>query len=139
MEVTGAKRRALQVWAERGVIQPIKSTSMRGTGVHRLFSRKEATIACLIHPFAVRQIAIGELHVIAMCLRGALDHTPKLLEDAIADNKDSMLIVYSQYRQGRRSSYRIMMAGIEIEFSKFKEPGSLVMAIRLETYLSKLK
>jgi hypothetical protein len=68
--VTGAKRRSLQLWADAGVIVPEKSTDRGGSGTHRRFSRKEAVIACIVHAFALHQIAIGELQLISTAMRG---------------------------------------------------------------------
>jgi hypothetical protein len=67
--VTGAKRRSLQLWADAGVIEADRSTRRAGTGTHRRFSRNEAIIACIIHGFALHQMAIGELFYVSMCLR----------------------------------------------------------------------
>jgi hypothetical protein len=139
VEITGAKPRSLQIWAERGVIHPIKSTSGAGTGVHRLFSRKEAIIACIIHPFALRQIAIGELLAISDRLRGLLNNpaAAEIIEKAVVGRGDTMLIVES-WHEGRKDRHSISI-GTGFLVPENREPGAFVMAIRLQTYLSKLK
>jgi hypothetical protein len=151
VEITGAKPRTLQVWAERGVILPIKSTAHAGTGVHRLFSRKEAIVACIIYPFASHQIGIGELHLISGVLRSfLLNHVFfGVVETAIGGEGDTLLVVHSQHRESGRPSYRISVRGAAvtreldttgiIDFPKLRDPGAVVIAIRLETYLAKLK
>src|SRR5450759_746904 len=69
--VTGAKRRSVQVWAEGGVIRADRATERAGTGRHRQFGRHEAIIACVIHEFARRQMAIWHLLKISAKLRGS--------------------------------------------------------------------
>jgi hypothetical protein len=140
VKITGAKPRALQVWAERGVIQPIKSTSGAGTGVHRLFSRSEAVIACIIHPFAEHQISIGELRIISMVLRGFIAGKHEPLEAAIGGDGDTLLIVKSAYNERGRFRYTIgIQEGTLFDFKNLNQPGAFCITIRLETYLSKLK
>jgi hypothetical protein len=160
VEITGAKPRTLQVWAERGVIQPIKSTAHAGTGVHRLFSRKEAIVACIIHPFASHQIGIGELHLISGVLRSHLliQAFFGAVEKAIGSDGDTLLTVYSQHRESGRPSYRMSVRGAAvvremegelfggysggspaIDLPKLRVPGVVIITIRLETYLAKLK
>jgi hypothetical protein len=152
VEITGAKRRSLQIWADRGVIQPIKSTINAGTGVHRLFSRTEAIIACIIHPFALRQIAVGELHQIAAIVRSALVHRDaewdrkslaEVLEEMIAGDLkgDLMLVVYSRHNErGGPPSHFLRIGGDEeFDLNRMSKPGALCMAIQLRNYLAKLK
>jgi hypothetical protein len=67
--VTGAKRRSLQLWADSKIIIAHGGTDRAGTGTHRRFSRGEAIVACVIHAFALHQIAIGELFRIALVVR----------------------------------------------------------------------
>jgi hypothetical protein len=141
VEVTGAKRRSLQIWADRGVIHPIKSTANAGTGVHRLFSRKEAIIACIIHPFALRQIAIGELLSISKLMRMYLSDTSEPIEKAIRGAGTTMLSVESYYEGGKNLHWVDISGGGGpwIRFGEALKPGAFCMAIRLETYLAKLK
>src|SRR5215208_916304 len=67
--VTSAKRRSLQLWADAKVIMADRSTDRAGTGTHRRFSRKEAIVACIVHAFALHQVAIGELLYISLLVR----------------------------------------------------------------------
>jgi len=72
VKVTGAKRRSLQLWADAGVIKAKKGTHRAGTGTHRLFPTEEAIVACIVHAFALHQIAIGELLNISARIRDAV-------------------------------------------------------------------
>jgi hypothetical protein len=72
VKVTGAKRRSLQLWADAGVIKAVKGTHRAGTGTHRLFDPHEAIVACIVHAFALHQIAIGELLTISAGIREAV-------------------------------------------------------------------
>jgi hypothetical protein len=143
---TGAKPRTLQIWAERGVIQPIKRTSGAGTGVHRRFSRSEAIVACVIHPFALRQISIGELLSISEIVRASYGDVPEIWESAVGHSGDTMFTVQSFYEK-KRLMHWTSISPVELEhvqkrgvipFAKSREPGALIMAIRLESYFAKL-
>jgi len=94
--ITGAKRRSVQLWAEAGVIKADPFTERAGTGTHRRFSRDEAVIACLVHPWAMRQIAIGELLNVSAAIRRHLQESPvsrEIVEDAIAGKEDGFLVM----------------------------------------------
>ena len=94
--VTGAKRRSLQLWADAGVIQAEQGTNRAGTGRHRLFSREQAIVACIIRGFAERQMAIGELLAIAEKIRELFRSNVRVLpnvESVIKGEKDQMLIL----------------------------------------------
>lgn len=94
-KATGAKRRAVQFWAERGIIQAEALTERAGTGTHRTFSRKEAIVACLVHPFARLQMQTGQLVVIASEIRDILDIEDNYskIEQAISGTADLLLII----------------------------------------------
>ena len=68
-QIVGAKRRTIQLWAEAKVIKADATTERAGTGYHRQFTQTEAIIACLVFPFAIRQISIGELLSISDAIR----------------------------------------------------------------------
>ncbi|TPJ50625.1 MULTISPECIES: MerR family transcriptional regulator [unclassified Mesorhizobium] len=70
-EITGAKRRTLQLWAEAGVI--LTDDVHGGTGTYRRYSRQEALIACLMVPFHRLQMSIGQLALISNGIRGQLN------------------------------------------------------------------
>lgn len=148
VDVTGAKRRSLQLWADAGVIQPERGTKGAGTGTHRQFSRGEAIIACVIRPFAERQIAIGELGKISAALRRMMLVEPntKVFASAIEGDGDTMLICESWDEKGEREhKCNIAQTAVDprgsqkVYFLHHRKPNSMVMAIRLETYLGKLK
>jgi hypothetical protein len=102
VRVTGAKRRSLQLWADAGAIVADQSTDRAGTGTHRRFSRDEAIIACIVHAFALHQIAIGELLHIAAMVRFWIQkmsdvEARHILETAIK-GEGSALLVYESWR-----------------------------------------
>jgi len=145
VEVTGAKRRSLQLWADRGVIKPLADTANAGTGVHRLFSREEAIIACLVQPFAAHQMSIGELVIIGSMIRSQLilgrrpgDQGTRLVE-AIGGSGDTILVYETFLMGGALQRNMRLDEGKDIRFAARRHPESICMAIRLETYLSKLK
>ena len=77
IRLTGAKRRTVQFWADQGLIHATKATQEQGPGVHRTFTRGEAIIACLIHPFSLgwrgdQSRSISELREIANTIRRLL-------------------------------------------------------------------
>jgi hypothetical protein len=69
---TGAKRRAIQLWADGGVILATPETDRAGTGHHRTFEPQEVQIAAILAPLAQLQISIGVLKRFAGVLRQAL-------------------------------------------------------------------
>jgi hypothetical protein len=141
VEITGAKPRSLQVWAERGVIIPIKNTAGAGTGVHRLFSRTEAIIACIIHPFSMRQMAVGELLNLSAAIRHHYSKRPSAYE-VTGSGGDTWIAVEAWYENTKEANAKHLLSvftGKEPPFRHAKEPGAIRMTIRLETYLSKLK
>lgn len=69
--MTGAKRRAIQLWADGGVINAISSTDRAGAGVHRLFTGGEVTLAALLVPMANIGVPIGYLKVFTASIRQA--------------------------------------------------------------------
>src|SRR5689334_7794262 len=72
VELTGAGRRAVQLWADGGVIQGAPGTDRAGTGVHRQFDERELQIAALLVPLANMGTPIGVLRRFAEYIRGAL-------------------------------------------------------------------
>ena len=71
-EVTGANRRALQFWTDRGVIFAEEDTEKAGRGTHRRYSISEASIASVVRGFAQRHISVGELVKISTSIRNNL-------------------------------------------------------------------
>jgi hypothetical protein len=72
VNITGGKRRSVQLWADAGAIRALPRTDRRGTGTHRRFSRDEVIIACCLNSLARRQVGIGELARIGKALRKLL-------------------------------------------------------------------
>ncbi|MHC6150549.1 MerR family transcriptional regulator [Bradyrhizobium elkanii] len=136
VEATGAKRRSLQLWADRGVIRPIAGTANAGTGVHRLFSREEAALACLIHGFAMRQVSIGELVSISVLARVAIKDYPH----ALRGGGGNTIIGYaSWYENGKRRAEMHAGKFTDVPMQMLQKPGAMFIAVRLETYLQNLK
>ena len=95
-QITGAKRRSVQLWAEAGVLQAAPSTERSGSGVHRQFSRKEAIIACIVHTFALKGVPIGRLLTISKGVRHSLRAVKEampLIELAIENKSNVFLAV----------------------------------------------
>jgi hypothetical protein len=139
VDVTGAKRRSLQLWAERGLIRAMEGTENAGTGVHRLFSRDEAIVACIAHAFAIRQISIGELLFICGGVRSILHGRRDLIESAVTGNGDTILSYESWWEEGQHKQSVALRSAKEIHFQTRREAGAMLMVIRLETFLSKLR
>ena len=138
VQATGAKRRSIQIWADRGVIEPVSSTQNAGTGVHRLFSRREAIVACIIHPFAERQISIGELKSIAALLRASIRMHPDPYERAIA-GEGNTIFAYEGHKKGAKLITQHTVMDQDAFAHRTTSWPDVMMAIRLETYLAKLK
>lgn len=160
--ITGAKRRSVQLWAEAGAIKANPSTERAGSGTHRSFSRDEAIIACLIHPFAMRQMAIGELLNVADAVRRHLQEKPdsrEIIEDAISGKKSLGYLIMTTTTIGEwgatfwapdegvedlQDTYREI--GMEVargilheKLWKNPEAGPLATVMLLNTYLTALR
>lgn len=141
VEITGAKRRSIQLWADARVIQAEHSTERAGTGVHRRFSRNEAIVACIIHPFATRQMAIGELLQLSQAVRMWMLMHAKPINQAIGGSGDTLLSVESWPEKGEMKHQVNIFSGDKpsIKIGNGRKPGAMCMAVRLETYLAKLE
>ncbi|MGY3550776.1 hypothetical protein ACVWZ4_006138 [Bradyrhizobium sp. USDA 4472] len=133
VEISGAKRRSLQLWADAGVIKAARSTDRAGTGVHRQYSRDEAIIACIIHGFALRQISIGELLAISEAVRAMIFTS----SHAGLKKLEGFLVYETWFEHGERRQ----RCGIGPKISPLHlgRPDSMMMVISLETYLSRLE
>lgn len=80
VRITGAKRRSLQLWADRGALKADPGTDAAGSGVHRVFSKDEAIIACVLNGFARQEVAIGNLVKVALGIRIAYLRVPQMRE-----------------------------------------------------------
>jgi hypothetical protein len=79
---TGAKRRAVQLWADGGVLEGIQATDRAGTGVHRQFPTAEVQIAALLVPLANMGVPIGILKQFAARVRPAITVVPWISTEA---------------------------------------------------------
>jgi len=71
VEVTGAKRRSVQLWADAGIIHAVEGTDRAGTGVHRRFDSNEVKLIALLVPLAKWGVPIGWLRHFAKSFREA--------------------------------------------------------------------
>ncbi|MCS3449552.1 hypothetical protein M2222_001627 [Bradyrhizobium elkanii] len=141
VEVTGAKRRSLQLWADAGVILAERGTQRAGTGTHRQFSRREAIVACIIRPLAERQIAIGELLALSDRIRLAIVMSPDPFEAAIAGGGETIYAFESIKRDDIPGGWvhQSTIGPREIFARRTTSWPDIVLAIRLETYLARLR
>ena len=138
--VTGAKRRSLQLWADAGVITADSLTDRAGTGTHRRFSRDEAIIACVIHAFALRQIAIGELIMISREIRKTLSSPlfKKMIFDTAIKGGENCFLVYERWKDKCRVHPFVGVATFQQEFHHLDKPEAFAAVINLRTYLAGL-
>jgi hypothetical protein len=119
-DLTAAKRRSIQLWADAGVIRAYPRTDRRGTGTHRRFSRDEAIIGCIIAGLANRQRPIGELLRLSSVIRDFLNSGKfrKSVEGAIG-GKDSLMVL----RWGGKETPEIFVCPRDqLELTLFYEP-----------------
>src|SRR5260370_1734762 len=69
VDLTGAKRRSVQLWADAGILVPLADTDAAGTGVPRRFPLDEGRIAKLLVPIAGLGATKGGLKAFAALLR----------------------------------------------------------------------
>jgi hypothetical protein len=114
------------------------STDRAGTGTHRRFSRDEAIIACILHGFALHQIAIGELIVISDAVRGWLNMSGirRLFIDPAIGGDSSPCLIFESWRGGRPAV--TAFKGEQPEFKYLRKPEGFAAIICLQTYLSKI-
>ncbi len=67
--ITGSKPRAVQIWAESGVLYADEETERAGSGTHRTFGAQEVMIACITAAVASSGCPIGRLLKISHALR----------------------------------------------------------------------
>jgi hypothetical protein len=143
-DLTAAKRRSIQLWADAGVIRAYPRTDRRGTGTHRRFSRDEAIIACIIAGLANRQRPIGELLRLSVVIRNFLNSGKfrKSVEAAISGKNESFMVL----RWGGKESPEISVCPREelesalfyeydLEGDEFEE----IIIIPLRRHLRRLK
>lgn len=146
VRVTGAKRRSLQLWADAGVIRAKKGTNRAGTGTHRLFSRDEAIVACIIHAFALHQMSIGELLNISRAAPRYPDSPLRriFVEPTIRGESDAVM-VFSSWREKGHVLFGVSYSHADDQnlLSQFllealSRPEGFASVIKLRTYLSKI-
>jgi hypothetical protein len=143
-DLTAAKRRSIQLWADAGVIRAYPRTDRRGTGTHRRFSRDEAIIGCIIAGLANRQRPIGELLRLSLVIRNFLNSGKfrKSVEAAIG-GKDSLMVL----RWGGKESPEISVCSRDqLDVTLIYEPSlegdtefEEIIIIPLRRYLRRLK
>jgi DNA-binding transcriptional MerR regulator len=89
---TGAPRRALQFWTDRGVIYAAPGTDA-GRGVHRRYTRDEAIVGAIIHAFSLQRFTVAELARMARVIRDGLSHYRNEIEATIAGKADALLAI----------------------------------------------
>jgi hypothetical protein len=72
-EISGAKRRTVQLWAEGGALRAEPGSDRMGRGTHREFQQIEAVIAAILARLAPWNISIGKLRRIAEGFRSAME------------------------------------------------------------------
>jgi hypothetical protein len=99
--MVGAKRRSVQFWAESGALLAMAGTEREGSGIHRVFDRDEALVACIFNGLSIFGLPVGKLITIAQGLRGSLKHPGKrqIWEDALDDRRRGLIVIH-----GRESS-----------------------------------
>ena len=151
--ITGAKRRAVQTWAEAKVIEAEAKTERAGRGTHRRFSRDEAIIACIVRSFAMRQMSIGELLNVSNAIRkqlkkGGVDR--KVVDGVIAGTTLGYLILVTIAKRSWRCTILeaelSKVGGADQLFSNIgavasehaEKFGAMATVICLNTYLKEL-
>ncbi len=111
-KLTGAKRRSVQLWADAGIIRPVKGTDRAGTGVHRRFSIEEVRLIALLVPLAKWGVPIGWLQYFASEFRRAIAEggsdraRPKKTRERLAG-------ALSRATEGKGNNYLLFMHLVE--------------------------
>jgi hypothetical protein len=150
VEITGAKRRSVQLWAEAGALVADSGTERAGTGVHRRFNRREAIIANILSALSRLRISIGVMVSIADTTRWVMSQG-----DAINDFEQCVAgknTVYLFYGAAKREAeftmhYLTIDDGDDVDRalgeSVRKQEGThsnrVVIAVNLNPHLSKLR
>jgi hypothetical protein len=101
-EIARMPKRAVQLWADAGVIKANPSTMLAGSGVHRRFKREELIIACIIAPFAKQKMAIGALETISVVVRAMLrdNEYPEFQMAAEGRNNNYAVVYWYERKNG---------------------------------------
>ena len=100
--LTGAKRRAAQVWADARILQPVPESDRAGSGTHRRFTQKELEIAAVLAPLAGMGIPIGSLARVATVIRKL-----PLWSKRENENAKNMLEIMERARQGEGRNFLV--------------------------------
>ena len=73
----GGKPRSYQLWSDRGVIEPLPETKMKGTGTAKAFDRRQTEIAGIV----------TEYHRLAGASIGSLMNLARYVELVLADHR----------------------------------------------------
>lgn len=144
-KLSGAKRRSIQLWAERGAIIAEPGTEGANTGTHRQFSKTEAMIACLLHPFALRQMSIGELVKVGDALRNFLANKRARadIEIAMLRPDTPLYLMVNMSIKGRGGRAALVSLGPNVTaddafaavVNGLDKPESMTHVIKVNTYL----
>lgn len=146
VKFTGGTPRIVQHWAERGAIRAEPETEGANTGTHRRFSRTEAVIACILHGFARRKTAIGELIDIGEALRRFLARKDdrEHIEMAMEGDVPVYLMMTSTKPRAWKASLvtpanqKQAAAAFEEATSHLDADESMTHIIKLNTYLRRV-
>ncbi len=105
---TGAKRRSVQLWADAGIIRPVKGTDRAGTGVHRRFSIEEVRLIALLVPLAKWGVPIGWLRYFASEFRRALAEGGRDRFPA-SPTRERLARALSRATEGKGKNYLLFM------------------------------
>jgi hypothetical protein len=110
VRISGAPKRSILFWADRGALKADAGTDGAGSGKHRLFSKDEAVIACVLHGLASQSMSIGHLVRAAEALRSAIrwEKPRDIMNYALRGDGMNLLIVD---RVGRGYFYSDKLTG----------------------------
>lgn len=149
VEITGAKRRTVQLWAEAGAIVAEADTERAGTGVHRRFGRSEAIVACVLNALSRLRISIGILKEIADVTRHVMhkDQAIDEFENCIA-GRNTMYLFYGAPKREEEFTMHFLtidsgddvdrVVGESVRKQEGKYSNRLVIAVNLNPHLEQL-
>jgi hypothetical protein len=126
---TGAKPRAIQLWADAGVIIADPGTDREGSGKHRKFDRGEVIVACIIAPFAADKMAIGGLLKLSQVVRNLMKVNARAFDLAAAGTGKGFLAVSLRHFFPANGTLRPLVRIIE----SFEANGPLFEIMEKET------
>jgi DNA-binding transcriptional MerR regulator len=102
VELTGAKRRSIQIWTDRRVLIPNSETESAGSGTHRRYKQQELEIAAILAPLSQMGVPIGHLGRVAKHLRKLQLWTRRGSDQARGD-----LAIVEKARKGVGENYML--------------------------------